>query len=174
VRRVTGPEADKTIWHFSWNVEQKAMRQALFLGIALFFGFVSTPIGKAQEDTSASMFPFVLPWNDATPGVTDLSSWLDTPAGKHGFIHAERDGHLYAGRRRIRFFGVNFCFGANFPRRDDAESIAARLAKFGINVVRFHHMDMQPFPVAFGPVTANRRENLTRKPWIVSIISLPR
>jgi len=82
----------------------------------------------------------VLPWNDATPSVTDLSGWLDAPAGKSGFIHAEKDGHLYAGPQRIRFFGVNF------PRPDDAEMIAARLAKFGINVVRFHHIDMQPFP----------------------------
>ncbi len=92
------------------------------------------------------MFPFVLPWNDAAPSVTDLSGWLDAPAGSRGFIQAERDGHLYAGRQRVRFFGVNFCFGANFPSHDDAEKIAARLAKFGVNIVRFHHMDMQPFP----------------------------
>ena len=120
------------------------MRRILLLGVAFFLGSISTPSGKAQED--ASVFPFVLPWNDATPSLTDLSGWLEAPAGKRGFIHAEKDGHLYAGRQRIRFFGVNFCFGANFPRHDDAEKIAARLAKFGINVVRFHHMDMQPFP----------------------------
>ena len=52
------------------------MRRALLLGVAFFFGFVSVPIGKTQEDTFASVFPFVLPWNDATPSVTDLSGWL--------------------------------------------------------------------------------------------------
>ena len=53
------------------------MGRALFFGIAFFFWFVSTPIGKAQDDMPASVFPSVLLWNDATPSVTDLSDWLD-------------------------------------------------------------------------------------------------
>lgn len=89
---------------------------------------------------AAELFPFVLPWDDATPSVTNLSSWLDKPAGKDGFITA-RDGHLYAGQKRIRIFGVNMAFGGNFPNHADAEQVAARLAKFGINCVRFHDMD---------------------------------
>ncbi len=32
------------------------------------------------------------------------------------------------------------------PSHADAEKVAARMAKFGINCVRFHHMDMQPPP----------------------------
>jgi hypothetical protein len=103
-------------------------------------------------------FPFVLPWDDAlarrnataregaAPSVANVSDWLPKPAGAAGRIRAGDDGHLYAGRERIRFFGVNLCFGASFPRHADAEKIAARMAKFGINVVRFHHMDNQPFP----------------------------
>lgn len=148
------------------------MRRILLLGVAFFLGSISTPSGKAQED--ASVFPFVLPWNDATPSLTDLSGWLEAPAGKRGFIHAEKDGHLYAGRQRIRFFGVNFCFGANFPRHDDAEKIAARLAKFGINVVRFHHMDMQPFPGGIRARDDKSTRQLDPEPWTVSIISSPR
>jgi hypothetical protein len=78
--------------------------------------------------------------------VTNLSGWLPKPAGKLGPIRAGADGHLYGGSERIRFFGVNICFGANFPRKADAEKVAGRLAKFGINVVRFHHMDNRAFP----------------------------
>ena len=37
-------------------------------------------------------------------------------------------------------------FGANFPTHEDAEKVAGRMAKFGINCVRFHHMDMQTAP----------------------------
>ena len=48
--------------------------------------------------------------------------------------------------KRLRLLGVNLCFGANFPRHDDAANVAARLAKFGVNAVRFHHMDMQTVP----------------------------
>jgi hypothetical protein len=94
----------------------------------------------------SALFPFVLPWDDASPGVTDLASWIDRPAGKKGPVRASADGHFYIGDRRTRFLGVNFCFGAAFPAKEDAPKIAARLAKFGINVVRFHHMDGETFP----------------------------
>ncbi|MCS6861406.1 MAG: carbohydrate binding domain-containing protein [Abditibacteriales bacterium] len=95
---------------------------------------------------SSPLFPFVLPWDDAAPGVTNLSAWLHKPAGKFGRVRAGADGHYYVGNQRMRFFGVNVCFGGAFPRKEHAEKIAARMAKFGINVVRFHHLDMQTFP----------------------------
>jgi hypothetical protein len=94
---------------------------------------------------AADMFPFVLPWDDATTSATNVSAWLEKPAGRSGFIIA-KDGHLFAGAKRQRFIGVNLAFGANFPTHDDAEKVAARMAKFGINCVRFHHMDMQSAP----------------------------
>ena len=57
-----------------------------------------------------------------------------------------KDGHLFAGGKRFRIFGVNMAFGANFPTHEAAEKVAGRLAKFGINCVRFHHMDMFSAP----------------------------
>jgi hypothetical protein len=116
-------------------------RWQLFLATSLIF-----TAGCARGDEPAGLFPFVLPWDDASPGVTDVSGWLPKPAGKLGPIHAGDDGHLHAGNERIRFVGVNLAFAANFPRKEDAAKVAARLAKFGINVVRFHHMDMFAFP----------------------------
>jgi hypothetical protein len=92
------------------------------------------------------LFPFVLPWDDATPSVMNLSEWLPKPAGKFGHVRAGEDGHLYAGKERVRFFGVDLAFSANIPTHTDAEKVAARMAKFGINIVRFHIMDMQRFP----------------------------
>jgi len=94
---------------------------------------------------AADLFPFVLPWDDAAASATDVSAWLEKPAGRSGFI-AAKNGHLFAGDTRQRFIGVNVAFGANFPTHADAEKIAARMAKFGINCVRFHHMDMQSAP----------------------------
>ncbi|MBE7157025.1 MAG: cellulase family glycosylhydrolase, partial [Rhodospirillales bacterium] len=89
---------------------------------------------------TAEMFPFVLPWDDNAPSIVDLSSWLDTPAGKHGFVTA-KDGHFYVGDKRIRFLGVNTAFDTNFPSHEDAEKVAAHMAKYGIGCVRLHHMD---------------------------------
>ncbi len=105
---------------------------------ALFASFVVT-------SSAAEMFPFVLPWDDATPSITNISSWLEKPAGRDGFVTV-KDGHLFANGKRLRIFGVNMAFGANFPTHADAEKVAARMAKFGINCVRFHHMDMLAAP----------------------------
>lgn len=114
----------------------------------LLTGFLLSGLGFmlsscAQE---ANLFPFFLPWDDSSSSFTNISDWHHKPAGKFGHIRVGRDGHLYAGDRRIRFFGVNLCFGGAFPQKGDAERIAGRMAKFGINIVRFHHMDSGTFP----------------------------
>ena len=105
---------------------------------------------SAIPATPPGLFPFVLPWDDAEPGVADVSGLLFKPAGRFGHARAEADGHIYVGqgseRRRLRVFGVNLSFAANFPTREDAPKVAARLAKFGVNCVRFHHMDRDPAP----------------------------
>ncbi len=105
--------------------------------LAAMFAAISAP--------AAELFPFVLPWDDASVSATNVSGWLEAPAGRGGFVSV-KDGHLFANGKRLRIFGVNLAFGANFPTHDDAEKIAARMAKFGINCVRFHHMDMQSVP----------------------------
>ncbi len=106
---------------------------------ALFF------LPGKRSSGEESLKPFFLPPGDASPGPADVSFLLDPPAGKGGFITV-RDGRFHSGDRRIRFWGVNVCFAACFPSHEDAEKVAARLAKFGVNCVRFHHMDSSPFP----------------------------
>ena len=89
---------------------------------------------------AADLVPFAPPWDDATPGPTNISGTLDKPAGKSGFVHV-KDGHLYAGDRRLRLFGTNFTAAADFPDHETADKVAARMAKFGLNAVRFHFLD---------------------------------
>ena len=99
-----------------------------------------TPAAPAP---SAPMFPFVLPWDDAAHGtVTDVSFLNAKPAGGNGPIQA-RNGHFVEGKtgKRIRFIGTNFAGHDAFPSHADAEKVAARIAKLGINLVRMHHMD---------------------------------
>ncbi|MDR3413803.1 MAG: carbohydrate binding domain-containing protein [Formivibrio sp.] len=94
---------------------------------------------------AGELFPWQMPWDDASANITSLSSWNAKPAGAQGFVRAE-GGHLYAGSQRLRLLGVNIVFGSASPSREDADRIAARLARFGINIVRFHHMDSSPVP----------------------------
>lgn len=115
-----------------------------FLISGLLISGIGFILSSCAQQTQ--LFPFVLPWDDSSPSFTNISAWHHKPAGKFGHIKVGKDGHLYAGNSRIRFFGVNLCFGAAFPQKSDAEKIAARMAKFGINIVRFHHMDSGTFP----------------------------
>ncbi|NND97510.1 MAG: hypothetical protein HKN47_09310 [Pirellulaceae bacterium] len=94
---------------------------------------------------SAQSFPFVIPGDDGVPSVTSRNVLLGGPIDADPFVTV-RDGHFHRGDRRIRFWGVNLCFGANFPTHDEADRIAPHLAKLGVNAVRFHHMDMQNAP----------------------------
>lgn len=84
--------------------------------------------------------PFVLPWDDNSENITNMSRFIEKPAGKYGVIKI-KNGHLYSGDNRIRFFGTNLARGAVFPSHSDAEKISAHLARLGINCVRFHYID---------------------------------
>ena len=105
---------------------------------------VFEPGAQTMHNTVAvetRMFPFHLPWDDYSGTVVSLSWKLDKPAGSLGYVTVGSDSHLYVGGKRIRFLGVNIGGAACFPRKEEAEKIAARLAKFGINAVRFHGLD---------------------------------
>jgi hypothetical protein len=98
----------------------------------------ASSVAQAQE---AGRFPFVIPWDDASKTVVDVGALNPTPAGVNGFVKA-RDGHFYDEKGdRVRFLGVNIVGNACFPEKADAEKVAARLHKYGVNIVRFHHMD---------------------------------
>jgi hypothetical protein len=90
--------------------------------------------------------PFVIPadWPDNAE-----INFTSPPIAVDSARVIARDGHFYlAGDKgeRVRIWGVNLCFGACFPTHADAKRVAKRLAAFGINSVRFHHMDNQRFP----------------------------
>ncbi len=90
---------------------------------------------------SPAAFPFALPWDDASKTVVNVGELNPVPAGVNGAIVA-RDGHFYDGKgRRLRFIGVNMASDNAFPTHESADKIAARLHKFGVNIVRLHHTD---------------------------------
>lgn len=121
---------------------------AAFVGSVAFSGtaaLAAVPSASAQEAAAppGGFFPFVVPWDDASPGVaTDVSYLNAKPAGVNGRI-VVRNGHFVEEKTgsRVRFLGTNFTFASNFPDHDDAVKVAAHLAKLGINIVRIHHHD---------------------------------
>jgi hypothetical protein len=115
---------------FFWRFE-KFVAEVLIL---LVLGF-SRGEAWSQED----LFPFTVSYGKRG-NLTDISGWLHKPAGKFGHVRVEGD-KLVTDAGPIRFWGVNLCFEACFPSREEAERLAQRLASFGFNVVRLHHMD---------------------------------
>lgn len=73
----------------------------------------------------------------------DFSAHLDAPAGKHGRVLIDENGHfiLEKNKKRIRFLGVNICTTSNYYDRKEAEEFADEIARVGYNSVRFHHFE---------------------------------
>ncbi|MGC9318565.1 MAG: carbohydrate binding domain-containing protein, partial [Armatimonadota bacterium] len=117
-------------------------------------------------------------WFEFTIGVpgegsaVDVSQMNAAPAGEAGFITI-RDGHFVDGSgERIRFLGTNLTFGDALPEKDVAPEIARRMARLGMNIVRFHHLDMHHAPSGIWDPDYEDRlhmdpEMLDRLDWII-------
>ncbi len=114
----------------------------LFLAVALAGIAITPAAGQTQ------FYRFGID-QDSISGAADFS-FLNHPltAADRVFVRGE---HFYrvgpdltpntADDERVRFFGISFAFGANFPETKDAVRVARRLRRLGINLVRLHHMD---------------------------------
>lgn len=99
------------------------------------------PITQSQTDTH-DWYPLDSSPDDYTkPAVVDLSRYLHRPAGKHGFVTVKDGKFVFRDGTPVRFWGVNIVASNVFMDKTTAERTAARLAKFGCNMVRLHHMD---------------------------------
>jgi len=93
-----------------------------------------------QADTVRKTIPYTLPWDDMP---IDLSFVYEKekPAGKFGFLKAGGDRFVFEDGTEARFWGTNFNSAQCFPSHDHSEKVAKRLAKTGVNLVRFHQLD---------------------------------
>ncbi|MBQ8113559.1 MAG: cellulase family glycosylhydrolase, partial [Kiritimatiellae bacterium] len=103
-----------------------------------FSGMAAAAVVLIAASASA-MFPFV-PSYDSPKNVVNMSHLLEAPAGKNGRIRV-KDGHFVNDKGRVKFHATNLTGPANFPTHEEAERLAARLARFGINCVRLHYFD---------------------------------
>jgi len=95
----------------------------------------------AAVDTSGWYVFEALPIDYRQASAADASDLLDPPAGKHGFLTVRGDRFVFEDGTPARFWGVNIVAGDVFMDKATARATAARLARFGCNMVRLHHMD---------------------------------
>ena len=124
------------------------------------------PLKMSESPETTELFPFEAS-GTALPNVWN-SPVLARPAGADGLIRVD-GAHFVNDRGTVRFWGVNLCMGANFLEKEAASAMARRMASFGINLVRLHHMDMReiwgtnfPKQLEFDP------EKLDRLDWLIA------
>ncbi len=82
-------------------------------------------------------FTFSIPLQGSNGSVADWSFLNSIPAGKNGPVRLV-NGQYRSGTQRIKWVGVNISI---LPEPAEAEAVAKHLARFGVNIVRFHHID---------------------------------
>jgi hypothetical protein len=125
----------------------------LILSLVLLY-----PAGLWAQWDDGLLRPFTMDHRAAGPAAVDVSFLLDAPAGKDGFIRIQ-NGHLVTPNgSRIRFWGVHFTDwsrgSVEIPPKEDAGMWAATLARYGVNLVRLHFLDL-PSPRGIVDSTGN-------------------
>ena len=136
------------------------LRAFLLLLSIVFAGSAAISPSVCGRPTAADqdgLKPFALDHRRGQESVIDLSALLDAPAGKSGFVSIA-GGHLVTGGgKRLRLWGVNITDWSRgstmLPPKDDAPMWAATLARFGVNCVRLHFLDL---PAPRGLIDATR------------------
>ncbi|HLK64541.1 MAG TPA: hypothetical protein VKU19_13950 [Bryobacteraceae bacterium] len=129
----------------------KPLRLAVLLFVAM--------CAPAQWDDNL-LKPYVMNHRGASVSPADVSFLLDAPAGKTGFVHVQ-NGHLVDGSgKRLRLWGVHLTDWSRgsvlLPPKEDAAMWAATLARFGVNCVRLHFLDL---PAPRGIIDATKPDS---------------
>lgn len=119
----------------------------LFLTIQGAFAFTMFFTNTlSASDQNPTQTPKLFPFFTMGDNIADvwLSPASQIEAGANGQVAVDGDRFITSGDgKEIRFWGVNVCASMNFPDKEDAVRYARRMASFGINALRLHHMDNQ-------------------------------
>jgi hypothetical protein len=118
------------------------LKACIFTLLFLFFQIesISNILIPKQDNTPSKTIPYTLPWDDMPIDLSFIYE-KEKPAGKHGFLKAVGDKFIFEDGTEGRFWGTNFNSAQIFPSHQHSEKVAKRLAKIGVNIVRFHQMD---------------------------------
>ena len=103
-------------------------------------------LAAALAQPADTLKPFTMNHRAQAASAADVSFLLDPPAGKRGFVRVQ-GGHLATpDGKRLRLWGVNVTDWSKgsvmIPPKEDAPVWAGTLAKFGVNCVRLHFLDL--------------------------------
>jgi len=107
-----------------------------FLMAVVAGGLACTALGQ-------EFVPFVIPARISPGQPVWVTDYKPIETGSERLTAA---AHFRRGGQDIRIWGVNLCFGGNFPTQEDAPYVAERLAAAGVNSVRCHHLDTSRWP----------------------------
>lgn len=113
--------------------------------LSLFLLSLLPATSFAQWDDNL-LKPFVMDHRAAGSSPADVSFLLDAPAGKNGFVRVQ-GGHLVKpDGTRLRLWGVHLTDWSRgsvlLPPKEDIPMWARTLARFGVNCVRLHFLDL--------------------------------
>ncbi len=95
---------------------------------------------SAQSQSFPDGFEFNLPFDDTT-SAEFIPHFPKTDIDASGYVSTDGSGNFIVNGSPVKFYGVNITTRGAFPQKSDAEMVAGRMRKFGINLVRFHHID---------------------------------
>ena len=75
----------------------------------------------------------------------DWSNLLDKPSGKRGFLKVDGDKFVFEDGTPAKFYGGVVVGAAAFANREQADSLTAKFAKLGANLLRLHLIDADWF-----------------------------
>jgi hypothetical protein len=139
----------------------------LLSGVIGGISFASGALIAAAENAPVAfgtpgiaMQPFVMDHRRGAGSLVDLSCLLEAPAGRNGFV-AVRDGHFVKpDGTPLRFWGFNVTEwsrgSVSIPTKEDAVVWADTLARFGVNLVRLHFLDL---PAPRGMIDGTRDDS---------------
>jgi len=163
----------------SGNPNTKATLKFLliFLVLILFCNcnsYSESPVLSGQGDSIRKTIPYTLPWDDMPVDLSFVYAG-EKPAGRHGFLKVEGDQFIFEDGTKAKFWGTCFNSAQCFPSHEHSAKVAKRLAKTGVNIVRFHQMDAEwstpnifqftkgenkPNTLSFDPVSIDRLDYL--------------
>jgi hypothetical protein len=121
-------------------------RRAVSIGGLLLSLLAAAGFGQWDD---AVLKPFVMNHREGASSpssLADVSFLLDPPAGRGGFLRIQ-GGHLVTPNgKRMRLWGVHFTDwsrgSVELPPKEDIPMWAGTLARFGVNCVRLHFLDL--------------------------------
>ncbi|MBM4019845.1 MAG: hypothetical protein FJ288_16245 [Planctomycetes bacterium] len=138
--RYAGPQAVHKAAYGGIDVLMLAPAAYRPSGIAMPQGAVAPEILPVdfKEPDEADWFSLPLISDSYEESVIDVSHLLHAPAGKHGWLGMQGGDFVFGDGTKAKFLADNICnTGPGMPARE-AELLARKSAKFGINMIRFH------------------------------------